>query len=71
MKANSKGSLKDLSKGQLWKANGAYILIVELGKTLIQYKMLKQERQRCVRTHMTAIANLQNYLKNQSAQLVR
>lgn len=59
-----------LAKGQLWKINDAYIQIVELGKRLIQYKMLRQQGQRAVRTQMTGIDELQTYLKNNAAQLV-
>jgi hypothetical protein len=71
MKANRKPLPQSLAKGQLWKTETAFILIVELGKTLIQYKMLKQEHQKAVRTQMTGIATLQEYLESNSARLVR
>ena len=70
MKVKRKAVVQPLAKGQLWKTNGSYILIVELGKRLIQYKMLKQEGQRAVRTQMTGIDTLEAYLKDNSAQLV-
>jgi hypothetical protein len=59
-----------LAKGQLWKINDAYIQIVELGKRLIQYKMLRQQGQRAVRTQMTGIDELATYLKANAARLV-
>jgi hypothetical protein len=59
-----------LAKGQVWKIDNAYIQIVELGKTLIQYKMLRQQGQKAVKTQMTGIATLQTYLKTKAAQLV-
>lgn len=59
-----------LAKGQLWKINDAYIQIVELGKRLIQYKMLRQQGQRAVRTQMTGIDELAAYLKANAARLV-
>ncbi len=70
MKKQRKPSPPALAKGQLWKTEEAYILIVELGKTLIQYKMLKQQHQKAVRTQMTAIATLQHYLQSNAARLV-
>jgi hypothetical protein len=54
----------------LWKINDAYIQIVELGKRLIQYKMLRQQGQRAVRTQMTGIDELATYLKANVARLV-
>ena len=71
MKNPRKPALQPLAKGQLWKTEEVYILIVELGKTLIQYKMLKQEGQKAVRTQMTGIATLQAYLKTNAARLVK
>ncbi|HEV2395282.1 MAG TPA: hypothetical protein VG146_23280 [Verrucomicrobiae bacterium] len=71
MKPARNAPSRALAKGQLWQVNNAYILIVQLGKTLIQYKMLKQQGQRAVRTHMTGIATLQSYLKTNAARLVK
>ena len=59
-----------LAKGQIWKIDNAYIQIVELGKTLIQYKMLRQQGQKAVKTHMTGIGTLETYLKTNAARLV-
>jgi len=66
----SKTPRPPLAKGQVWKIDNAYIQIVELGKTLIQYKMLRQQGQKAVKTHMTGISTLQTYLKTNAAQLV-
>ena len=70
MKIQSKKPLRPLAKGQLWQINDAYIQIVELGRRLIQYKMLRQEGQRAVRTQMTGIETLEAYLKDNAARLV-
>jgi hypothetical protein len=70
MKMKRKTSPPPLAKGQLWKINDAYIQIVELGKRLIQYKMLRQQGQRAVRTQMTGIDELAAYLKANAARLV-
>jgi hypothetical protein len=60
-----------LAKGQLWKINDAYIQIVEHGKRLIHYKMMKNVGQRGVFTHMSAVAALEEYLKEHEATLVK
>ncbi|HEV2211208.1 MAG TPA: hypothetical protein VG167_20790 [Verrucomicrobiae bacterium] len=70
MKIKRKRPAQPLAKGQLWQIDDAYIQIVELGRRLIQYKMLRQQGQRAVRTQMTGIENLETYLKDNSARLV-
>ncbi len=60
-----------LAKGQLWKINDAYIQIVEQGKRLIHYKMMKNVGQRGVFTHMSAVGALEEYLKEKEATLVK
>ena len=49
---------QSLAKGQIWKTENAYIQIVELGKRLIQYKMMKQQGQKAVKTQMAGIDSL-------------
>ena len=48
----------------------AYIQIVELGKRLIHYRMMKQLGQLRVRTQMSGIATMGDYLKTNHARLV-
>ncbi len=48
----------------------AYIQIVELGKRLIHYRMMKQLGQLRVRTQMSGIAAMGDYLKTNHARLV-
>lgn len=60
-----------LSKGQLWKTDQAYIHIVELGKTLLHYRMTRSLKQRGVITQMSAIETMADYLKSNEARLVR
>jgi hypothetical protein len=38
----SKKPLPPLEKGQLWKIDTGYIQIWDIGKTLVDYKMMKQ-----------------------------
>jgi hypothetical protein len=58
-----------LAKGQLWRTEKAYIRIVELGKMLVHYKMLKDLPQ-MRRTQMSRIDSMEGYLKTNRAQLV-
>ena len=66
----SKPAPISLATGQLWQINGAYIYIVELGKRLISYKMMRQPKQRAVRTQMAGIDALETYLLDNGAKLV-
>jgi len=50
--------------------SNAYIQIVELGKLLIHYKMMKQLGQMQVRTRMSTIDTMGSYLKSNQARLV-
>ena len=69
-KATARNSQQALAKGQLWKMNNAYIQIVELGKMLIHYKMMKQLGQMQARTRMSTIDTMGSYLKSNRARLV-
>ncbi len=70
MKGKSKTAVS-LAKDQLWKVNGEYLHIVDLGKTLIHYKMSTGLKQRGVPVKMTAIGTVQKYLKTNKAVLVK
>lgn len=61
--------LQELEAGQLWKIEHGYIYIVELGKRLIHYKMLRNPNQKAV-TRMIGIEALLNYLSQSEAELV-
>ena len=69
-KANRMKPPHVLAKGQLWKMNTAYIQIVELGKRLIDYRMMKQLGQMGVRTQTSGIDTMGVYLKTNHARLV-
>ena len=69
MKRNGKKSSPALAKGQLWKTEKGHIRIVELGKMLVYYKMLRDLRQ-MRRTQMSRIDTMEGYLKTNRAQLV-
>jgi hypothetical protein len=68
---SNKASLSPaLKKGQIWKAKDAYIQIMDLGKRLIDYKMLSELGQ-MRRTQTTAHQTLEAYLKANGAHLVK
>jgi hypothetical protein len=69
-KTNLSNSKPLLAKGQLWQMTDAYIQIVELGKLLIHYKMMKQLGQMQVKTRMSTIDTMGIYLKSNRARLV-
>ena len=70
MKANRKKALPALANGQLWKTDTAYIQIVELGKRLIDYRMMRELGQ-SRRTQTSSIETMANYLKTNAARLVK
>ncbi len=69
MKTNGKKSTPALAKGQLWRTEKCHIQIVDLGKMLVHYKMLKELHQ-MRRTQMSRIDTMIGYLKTNQAQLV-
>jgi hypothetical protein len=69
MKTNGKKSAPALAKGQRWKTEKGHIRIVELGKMLVHYKMLRDLRQ-MRSTQMSRIDSMEVYLKTNRARLV-
>jgi hypothetical protein len=69
MKTNGKKPSPALAKGQLWRTEDCHIQIVELGKMLVHYKMLRDVRQ-MRRTQMSRIDSMVAYLKTNRAELV-
>ena len=70
-KVQKNGAPSRLAKGQLWRLSHAYIQIVELGKRLIQYKMMDQPGETGAKIQMSGIDTMWGYLKSRGAQLVR
>lgn len=69
MKTNRKKSSPALSKGQLWSTEHVQIRIVELGKILVHYQLLRDPHQ-MRRTQTSRIDSMEDYLRTNSAQLV-
>jgi len=70
MEVEQQETLHRLEAGQLWKLEHGYVYIVELGKRLIHYRMLRQPGQRAAVTRMIGIEALLNYLRQSEAELV-
>jgi hypothetical protein len=58
-----------LAKGQIWKTKDTHVQIVELGKMLVHYKMLKELGQ-MRRVQMSRIEIMHEYLEANSAELL-
>ena len=69
IKTKGKKATPALAKGQLWRTEKCHIQIMDLGKTLVHYKMLRDVRQ-MRRTQMSRIDSMIGYLKTNRAQLV-
>lgn len=59
-----------LAKGQIWKLADGYVYIVQPGRRLVQYKLLRHQAQKTVLTRMVGIEQLEAYLAEHAAQLV-
>jgi len=70
MKTNTKKAPIALAKGQLWRMGHAHVQIVDMGKLLVHYKLLRDLGQ-MRRTQMSRIDTMEVYLKTNEAQLVR
>jgi hypothetical protein len=59
-----------LATGQLWKLNNFYIQIVELGKRMLQYRMLSDLKETGARIKTSGVDVMWGYLKSRQARLV-
>ena len=70
MQMQDEDVLHRLEAGQLWKLEQGYVYIVETGRRLIHYRMLRQPNQNVGATRLIGIEALLNYLRTSDAQLV-
>jgi hypothetical protein len=68
-KTNGRRRRPPLASGQRWQTKDAYIEIVELGKRLIHYRMVRHPGQ-LRRTQTSGIDTMEHYLKEHEARLV-
>ena len=70
VKTKSKRPPPALARGQLWRTEHGHIQIVDLGKMLVHYRMLKDLRQ-MRRTQTSRINNMEAYLQTNAGRLVK
>jgi hypothetical protein len=70
MQTEVRNCSRPLEPGQLWRLEHGYVYIVELGKRLIHYKMLRNPNQRAVVTQLIGIEALLRFLNQSEAILV-
>jgi hypothetical protein len=70
MKNKSRIALKPFEPGQIWEVADASVLIDHVGKTLVHYKRYKG-KSRGVPTSLSAIRELEKYLRTNKAVLAR
>jgi hypothetical protein len=69
MQVEEAKDLHGLEAGQLWKLEHGYVYIVELGKRIIHYRMLREPHQRAAVTRLIGIESLLKYFRQSEAQL--
>ena len=62
---------KGLEKGQLWQMKDTHLEVVEVGKRLAHYRLLPRLNQRGIPVKLGRREELELFLKNNSAKLVR
>lgn len=70
MQTGELNRVHELEPGQLWRIEHRYLYIVDLGKRLIWYKMLRHPNAIAAITQMIGIESLLNYLRQTDAELV-
>ena len=70
MQTEARNCSRPLEAGQLWRLEHGYVYIVELGKRLIHYKMLRNPNQRTVVTQLIGIEALLRFLNQSEAILI-
>ena len=58
-----------LAQGQIWKTKDLHLEIVQLGKLLVHYRMLKDLKQQR-RTQISRVDAMEDYLEANKARLV-
>jgi hypothetical protein len=72
VRIKNKAAIKNrftLAQGQVWKTKDSHVEIVQLGKLLVHYRMLKGLKQ-TRRTQISRVDAVEDYLKTNQAKLV-
>jgi hypothetical protein len=71
MQTGETNCVENLEPGQLWRLENGYVFIVERGRRLVHYKMLREPTQRAAMTRLIGIEPLLKYLAHSDAELMR
>ena len=70
-KTYGKTSSRRLARGQVWQLRHAYVQIVELGRRVLQYRMMDSLHQQGIRTQISGIDVMWDYLTSRQARLLK
>jgi hypothetical protein len=70
MEVEQELSKHPLKNGQTWKLEHGYLHIVELGKRLVHYKILRHVDQHASTIRLIGVIELLMYLKHNEGQLM-
>jgi hypothetical protein len=70
MATQDKTDPNELLKGQLWRMEGQYLLVSDVGKKLVHYQMLRKPEQRVAAMNIANRMEVANFLVNRKATLV-
>ena len=59
-----------LENGQTWELEHGYLYVVELGKRLVQYQLLRQLNEHAATTGLIGIVELLSFLRHNEATLL-
>ncbi len=59
-----------LVRGQRWQAKGEYLDIVDRGKRLVHYRLIRGTHRGISRTQTSDVASVEAYIRNHRASLV-
>ena len=62
---------RPLIEGQLWRIKGGFVRIGHVGKSLVHYKLMNAPGRRAVPVRISSIVEVQAYLKENRAVLVK
>ncbi len=64
-------ALPDFAKGQVWKTADSYILITEVGKLLVHYRLGAKPELRATRSRVNSKREMLGFLERNGGQLVK
>lgn len=69
MGEEGRSSLEELKAGQLWKTQERFLQVMDVGKTLVHYRILRSPNQKVSATRVANQGEMIEYLKRNKASL--